>query len=199
MFTDLLDPDDARRATAAVEALLVHGLRCALTGGLAIDAQLRAHGQPIERRHLNDIDVVVESFASIPESIARSFLQHHVHPDATDGRMLLQLIDEDRRIRVDVFQALGMTLSRACPLNDETGELDVLSVEDLVARSTALVCGCLRRRRAIDVKHVTAFKRLRGLRRAGETRSRMERSPPAGARNSRRGVTRGRPATRDSW
>jgi hypothetical protein len=163
VFTDLLDPDDARRATEVVEAVLVHGLRCALTGGLAIDAQLRAHGQPIERRQLNDIDVVVESLTSIPQSLARSFLQHHVHPDATDGRMLLQLIDEDRRIRVDVFQALGMTLSRACRLNDETGDLDVLSVEDLVARSTALVCGRLRRSLAIDVKHVAAFKRLRGL------------------------------------
>ena len=112
MFTDLLDPDDSRRASAAVEALLVHGLRCALTGGLAIDAQLRAHGQPTERRRLNDIDVVVEDFRSIPESIARSFLPHHVHPDATEGRMLLQLIDGGRRIRVDVFQALGMTLAR---------------------------------------------------------------------------------------
>ncbi len=48
-------------------------------------------------------------------------------------------------------------------MNGETGDVDVLSLEDLVARSTALVCGHLRRRRAIDVKHVTAFRRLSGL------------------------------------
>lgn len=100
MFASLLDAADARRATAVVAAVICHGLRCALTGGLAIDAQLRAQEQPIERRRLNDIDFVVESFASIPESLSQSFLQHHVHPDATDGRTLLQLIDEEQRIRV---------------------------------------------------------------------------------------------------
>jgi hypothetical protein len=50
------------------------------------DAQLRDHKQRVERRRLNDIDLVVESFASITESVARSFLQHHVHPDAVEGK-----------------------------------------------------------------------------------------------------------------
>ena len=117
----------------------------------------------MERRHLNDIDFVVESFTSIPESLAGSFLLHHVHPDATDGRTLLQLIDQERAIRVDLFCALGGTLARACRLNDETGTLDVLSVEDLVARTTAFVCGRLRRGLTIDVKHAASFRRLRGL------------------------------------
>jgi hypothetical protein len=162
-FAHFLNPPDVRRATEVVEALLDHGLRCALTGGLAIDAQLRIHGRPIERRPLNDIDFVVESFASVPESCARSFLPHHVHPDATGGRTLLQLIDEARRIRIDVFQEFGRTLARADCLNDAAGGLMVLSLEDLVARSTALVCGRLQRGLTIDVKHVTAFNRLRGL------------------------------------
>jgi hypothetical protein len=48
-------------------------------------------------------------------------------------------------------------------LDDETGELKVLSVEDLVARTTALVCGRLRRGQSVDVKHATAFTRLLGL------------------------------------
>jgi hypothetical protein len=163
VFANLLDPADARRATDVVAAVIRLRLRCALTGGLAIDAQLRDHKQPVERRRLNDIDLVVESFASIPESVARSFLQHHVHPDAVEGKILLQLIDEQHRIRLDLFAAFGTSLARAHPLNSETGELDVLSIEDLVARTTALVCGRLRRRQAIDVKHVTAFQRLRGL------------------------------------
>jgi hypothetical protein len=158
-----LHRDDARRATEVVTALLAHGLRCALTGRLAIDAQLRAHGRSVEPRVLNDIDFVVEGFASIPESLAASFLQHHVHPDAIDGRTLLQLVDRSRAIRIDLFQALGSTLSRAVTLDDETGGLSVLSVEDLVARTTALVCGRLRRGQSIDIKHATAFARLSGL------------------------------------
>jgi hypothetical protein len=163
VFTALLYHDDATRAAKVVEAFLAHGLRCALTGGLAIDAQLRVHGRPVAPRHLNDIDLVVESFTSIPESLAGSFLQHHVHPDATDGRTLLQLIDEARAIRIDLFRELGGTLSRARPLDDETGALHVLSVEDLVARTTALIGGRLRRGLPIDVKHATAFNSLRGL------------------------------------
>jgi hypothetical protein len=58
------------------------GVRCALTGGLAIAAQLGAHGRPVARRALNDIDLIVHEFSAIPESVTASFLLHHVHPDA---------------------------------------------------------------------------------------------------------------------
>ena len=143
--------------------IVAHGLRCALTGGLAINAQLRIHGRSVGQRGLNDIDLVVEDFASIPGSLAASFLQHHVHPDAVDGRTMMQLVDEPRAIRIDLFHALGSTLSRSVTLDDETGELKVLSVEDLVARTTPLVCGRLRRGQSVDVKHATAFTRLLGL------------------------------------
>ena len=131
-------------------------MRCALTGGLAIDARLREHGRPGERQSLNDIDFVVEDFTSIPESLAGAFIQHHVHPDANQGRTLLQLVDQPRAIRIDLFCALGGSLSRASQLAHETGDLDVLSVEDLVARTTAFVCGRLRRGETIDVKHADA-------------------------------------------
>ena len=163
MFAGLLDQDDARRATEVIDTILSHGLRCALTGGVAIAAQLRAHGRPITPRRLIDLDLVVANFATIPEPLASAFLQHHVHPDATDGRTLLQLIDRSRAVRVDLFLELGSTLSRAARLDADTGELAVLSVEDLVARTTALVCGRLRRGLTIDIKHTAAFSSLRGL------------------------------------
>ena len=162
MFANLLNESDAQRATGVVALLAEHGLRSALTGGFAIAAQLRDHGRPVELRPLNDLDVIVESFASIPQSLTRSFLQHHVHPDATDGRTLLQLVHVQFRVRVDLFAALGQSLDRAHRLS-ETDECDVLSLEDLVARTTALVCGRARRRQPIDSKHVAAFKQLRGL------------------------------------
>jgi hypothetical protein len=163
VFTGVVNDEDARQATVVAEAVLAHGLRCALTGGLAIGAQLRRLGRPGERRSLNDIDLVVENFAAIPESLAGAFLQHHVHPHAIDGRTLLQLVDQPRAIRIDLFCALGGSLSRASKLTHETGDLDVLSVEDLVARTTAFVCGRLRRGETIDGKHAVAFSRLRGL------------------------------------
>ena len=143
---------------------MAHGLRCALTGGLAIAAQLRALGRTVEPQCLNDIDLVVHGFGAIPESVTASFLLHHVHPDAFEGRTLLQLIDQATAVRVDLFRTFGNTLTRAsAAFDDETSALHILSIEDLVARTTALVCGSLRRRKTIDRKHVTAFTRLLGL------------------------------------
>jgi hypothetical protein len=162
VFAALLHEHDARRATDVLEAVLAHHLRCALTGGPAIDWQLGVHGHHVERRPLNDIDLVVEGFASIPESLAGSFLLNHVHPHAAEGKTLLQLIDRTRAVRVDLFRAFGKTLSRAATL-DETSCLNVLAVEDLVVRTTALVCGRLRRGRSVDIKHATMFARLLGL------------------------------------
>jgi hypothetical protein len=163
VFSALLHEQDARRASEVAAAVLAHDLRCALAGGLAIAAQLRAHGRPAEQKRLGDIDLVVDGFDAIPTSVAASFLLNHVHPDAAEGKTLLQLIDEPHAVRVDLFRAFGNTLRRAHVLDNETGALNVLSVEDLVARTTALVCGALRQGRRIDVKHATAFRRLRGL------------------------------------
>jgi hypothetical protein len=119
VFATVLQQSDARRATEVLEAVLAHSLRCALTGGLAIDWQLGAHGRQVAPRPLNDIDLVVEGFASIPESLAGSFLLNHVHPCAAEGKTVLQLIDQTRMVRVDLFRAFGNTLSRAATL-DET-------------------------------------------------------------------------------
>jgi hypothetical protein len=167
VFAALLDENDARRATKTAAAILAHGVRGALTGGLAIAAQLRVHGRPVERQELNDIDLVVEGLGAVPESMAASFLLHHVHPDAVEGKILLQLIDETTAVRVDLFRTVGNTLTRASALNEQAGALPVLSVEDLVARTTALVCGSLKRGATIDRKHAPAFIRLLGLGRQG--------------------------------
>src|SRR5688572_25203257 len=77
--------------------------------------------------------------------------------------LLLQLIDGAHAVRIDLLRALGSTLSRAVRVDTEAGELDVVSVEDLVARTTALVYGGPRRGQRIDVKHALAFRRLLGL------------------------------------
>ena len=163
MFAALLDPGDARRATGVIDVILAHGLQCALTGGLAIAAQLRVRGRSVTARSLNDIDLVVSDFESIPTSLAEAFLLNHVHPFAPEGKTLLQVIDQPRALRVDLFRAFGDTLSRAELLDEDTGGLPVLSIEDLVARTTAMVCGNLQRGTTIDFKHVAAFQRLRGL------------------------------------
>jgi hypothetical protein len=100
MFSDWLTRDDARRASDLTERLVVDGFRGALAGSLATEARLRAHGRPIERRGLNDLDFVIEGFRSIPATLADCFLMHHIHPHAHEGKLLLQLVDKRSGLRV---------------------------------------------------------------------------------------------------
>src|SRR5262249_26166912 len=76
---------------------------------------------------------------------------------------LVQVIDPDRALRVDIFRARGGTLARSAPLGAETGSLEVVAFEDLVARTTAHVYGQLRTGRTIDAKHAHAFVTLSRL------------------------------------
>jgi hypothetical protein len=80
-----------------------------------------------------------------------------------EGKTLLQLIDREQALRIDLFRQFGATLMRTELLNGPTGPLSVISLEDLVARTTALVLGRLRRGKTIDLKHTRAFRRLAGL------------------------------------
>ena len=160
MFEAILEDGDASRATQVVNDLLAHGFHGSLTGSLAIEAHLRVRGRGAGRRSLGDIDFVVDGFAAIPESLADRFLVNHVHPYAPEGKILVQLIDPERAVRVDVFRAFGATLSRSRPLGADTGPLDVVALEDLVARTTAYVYGHLRAGRAIAAKYAHAFLEL---------------------------------------
>ena len=121
VFSAFLKGDDAQRASTVVERLLADGFHGALTGSLATEAQLRAHGRPIEWHSLNDLDLVVDNFSAIPESLADRFLLHHVHPHAPEGKTLLQLVDEENVLRVDLFRAFGATLTRVHLLDEQTG------------------------------------------------------------------------------
>jgi hypothetical protein len=164
VFSAFLNSYDAKRASEVVEKVLASDPHaCALTGSLAIEARLREHGRPIYPRALNDVDLVVDGFNAIPMAFADGFVLNHVHPHAPEGKTLLQLIDRERAVRVDLFSAVGTTLSRAGLMDDQTGPLAVIAVEDLVARTTAHVCGRLRKGLYVDPKHVRAFNALADL------------------------------------
>jgi hypothetical protein len=159
MFAGFLSARDAARASLSMEKLSAYGFRGVLTGSLAAEAHLHSRGLKREERPLNDLDFVVESFVSIPSSLAEGFLVHHVHPHAPEGKTLLQLIDPEQALRIDLFRQFGATLTRAERLKG----LTVISLEDLIARTTSLVLGHLRRGASIDPKHAHLFRRLAGL------------------------------------
>jgi hypothetical protein len=162
VFAALLNERDCFRADSVAAKLVAHRFPVALTGSLAVEAQLRAHGWPSSRRSLQDLDFVVDNFATIPASVAGDFLLNHVHPFAAEGKTLLQAIDTGRAVRVDLFRAFGRTLSRSCRLGADF-PFDVLAVEDLLARATAHVCAVLAGGRPLNRKHASTFQRLVGL------------------------------------
>jgi hypothetical protein len=159
---EFLDRDDARRAAEVMGDLWMRGFReCALTGSVALEAQMISRGHTPQRRPLNDLDYIVDQFVSIPSALASGFLVHHVHPKAPQGKLLLQLVDPDRALRIDLFRAFGATMSRANTLQEPWSKLKrVLSMEDLAARYTLHVYGHLRDGRPVERKYAESFLRL---------------------------------------
>src|SRR6185437_14715298 len=113
-------------------------------------------------RALNDIDFVTDSFDCIPESLADDFLFGHVHPFDPPGKTILQFIDPETALRVDVFRAYGATMDRASKLALPSGTLQLLSMEDLAARTARLVFD-LANEVPTPSKHATDFLRLAAL------------------------------------
>ena len=113
-----------------LERLAQTGLPLAITGSLALHLLT---GNIQER--INDVDVVTPAFSSVPSAVGRHFWCIHVHPFATDGRLLLQLVDIQHGLRIDIFQAVGATMQRARPVKIGASLLEAVSVEDLAARA----------------------------------------------------------------
>ncbi len=147
-FERFLSAADAARVSLALEKLQHCGLReYALTGGIAMELQLATP----RLRRLNDLDIVVASFDSIPSTVAGAFLLAHVHPRATDGKTLMQLVDAEQALRIDLFRECGATIERS------RGGL--VSLEDLAARAARVVLD-LESGAQVERKHAESFVRL---------------------------------------
>ena len=156
MLESLLSPADTLRVSHVLGHLKSAGLAFAVTGGLAIGARLRERGVPVAQRPLNDLDIVVHAWSALEGRVADGFLMNHIHPMAPEGKLLLQLVSPDQKLRVDVFRAYGLTLGRASHVAS-ISDWRFVSAEDLRARVTAHVCRSLERGTAIDQKYVDTF------------------------------------------
>ena len=128
------------RAAVSLAVLARHDIRnWALTGGLAYEAHGLSLGLDRSLRHVNDLDFVTSDFACIPETLAADFLFRHIHPSAPPGKTMLQLVDPDNALRIDVFRACGETMSRAAEMDFSLGPIQIVSLEDLIARAARLL------------------------------------------------------------
>lgn len=158
MTLDLfLSPADGARVSRVLQKLALHDIeRFALTGGLALELHLIDRGHAPCLRTLNDIDFVVDSFASIPGTLGKDFLIRHIHPRVPEGKTLMQLVDPDEALRIDIFRAYGATMKRCC---FTAGQRQIVSAEDLAARAASLLMD-LQRRLAVAAKYAENFQRL---------------------------------------
>jgi hypothetical protein len=155
-----LSSTEAKRVCRVLEKLAQCNLRgFALTGSLALEAQWTRLGRAPHTRALHDLDIVVESFASIPDTLARDFLVRHIHPKAPQGKILIQIVDPEQALRIDVFRAYGATMARSQPVCFGTSSIQVVSPEDLAARAASLVMD-LERSVPVARKHAQDFQIL---------------------------------------
>jgi hypothetical protein len=155
-----LSAPDAARAWGILGKLVRHDIRnWALTGGFAFE--IHNLTLPLDRsvRPLNDLDFITDAFVCIPETLSQDFLFRHVHPAAPPGKTMLQAIDRENALRADVFRAYGDTMKRNVRVDLAFGRMQVVSLEDLVARAARLLLD-LAEGRPVASKHARDYLRF---------------------------------------
>jgi hypothetical protein len=139
MLGRFLSGSDAVRVSRTLRKLArYHIVGWALTGGFAVEIHLLRCGRQPSIRPLNDIDFIAPSFEAIPEGMSEDFLFRHVHPIDPPGKTMLQMVDPESALRVDVFRAYGATMTRTSSYESELGAIQLIGLEDLVARAARL-------------------------------------------------------------
>ena len=157
-FTPILSPADADRAARTLALLRRHRIKVfVLTGGLAIELHRMRFGLPPQIRPLNDIDV--DAFHEIPTTLSADLLFRHVHPHDPPGKTLLQAVNPQTGVRVDIFRAYGNAIARAISIDLCGAPMQIVSMEDLIAR-TARLCMGLTAQEQLPLKHAQDFLRL---------------------------------------
>src|SRR4051812_22473418 len=96
--------EDATRIQGSLSKLMQHlAAPVVLTGGIAIGWHLLRNGARQQKKRFNDIDLVVEGLSGLRGSLSGDFLIRHFHPHREQGKILLMLVDEEHRTRIDIF------------------------------------------------------------------------------------------------
>jgi hypothetical protein len=163
MLERFLSRNDQGRAQRVIQKLARHDLRSwVLTGGLAVEIHHVNRGAEPVRRPLNDIDFLATSFDCLPKDLQKTFLFRHVHPFDPPGKTMLQAIDVDEAVRVDVFNDGGVASRRAEAISLSEWEVQIISMEDLLARMARLTLN-IAYGETVPAKHARDFFRLSEL------------------------------------
>ena len=156
----LLTTEDVTRCLGVLSKLERHlEGSVILTGGIATAWHLLNCGRPCQQRSLNDVDVVVENLHDLPPSLSADFLINHFHPTRGRGRILIQLVDEEYRIRIDVFTPTTPTLMRRLKTAVGKTTCRLVSAEDISAKLLSVIYA-VTRGELVEPKYVEHFRLL---------------------------------------
>jgi hypothetical protein len=157
----LLASEDVDRCYGSLAKLARHlEAPVMITGGLATNWHLLKNDRRREKQRLNDIDIVVDSSASLRASLSRGFLIRHFHPTRGGGRILIMLVDEEHRTRIDVFTPTTKTLTERltdCLIDDIACR--VVAAEDLAAKLLSVIYP-VTKGEPVEPKYVEHFRLL---------------------------------------
>ena len=136
--------DEGARIVHVLQKLGAHNTHhWAFTGSLALEFHLAQVGAAPRKRRFTDLDFVVDSFDSIPVGLSAHFLFNHVHRTAGQGKLCIQLVEPEAKVRIDVFRTSGETMSRTVNILCDEGRFRMLALEDLAARCSGVALGVL--------------------------------------------------------
>jgi hypothetical protein len=157
-----LTSEDVSRGVGSLSKLARHlAGPVVLTGSIAASWHLLNNGRRPAKNHLNDIDTVaLHGPSGIGPDLSRDFLVNHFHPYRGGGRVLLQLVDEEHRRRVEVFTPGSDSLAERL-MDSAVGELPcrLVSAEDILAKLLSIIHS-VTEGEAVDPKYVERFDSL---------------------------------------
>ncbi len=131
-----------------------------VTGSFATTWHLLNNDVGRKMTHLNDIDVVVEGLPSLRTSLNQDFLIRHFHPYRGRGRILIMLVDEEHRTRIDVFTPGSKSFaSRLTDFRLDKLLCRIVSAEDLSAKLLSVIYPATTGL-PIEPKYVESFRKL---------------------------------------
>ena len=136
-----LASEDIARCLGSLSKLARHFEKpVVITGSIATSWHLMENGRRRQKNRLNDIDVIVEGLSNLRPSLSEDFLVKHFHPYRGRGKILIQLVDEEYRTRIDVFTPTTRTLTtRLTDLAVGGIACRLVSAEDLAAKLLSVI------------------------------------------------------------
>jgi len=131
-----------------------------ITGSIAAGWHSLKSGKLVKERKFNDLDIVVKSSHSLRATLREDFLIRHFHPNRGQGKILIMLVDEEYRTRIDVFTPVSTGLKQRST-DCQIGELlfKVVSAEDLLAKLLGSICQIIENE-PVEKKYVDSFNGL---------------------------------------